>query len=493
MNLKHFLYPLACLILVVAFAACNSDNEYTVDAEQSAEGRIISFSIDAKPYTAIDSLTYPAFKNTKFTIQNRGGYNIFNNDSLPVQSSIRSLALTLQYANSTHVRTDLVYPKDSTDYPTEWNETDSVKFLQIEQQDGSFKFYPQLKVVAANGHERIYDIQFKIHTQKPDSINWQQAKKSDGKEFTLNRKGETKVIATTDQSGFIAFIKDGSGVYKYTSLVDNLSWSSEVKTDLPTSAIVKSLHYTNELLVLITTDETVYTSPIGDGQKWTKHDKFKIRSIVGLLPEVAAQRSNPLNEFLVTVDQAGTLVYAKTSDFETIEDLKILTRNDSKVLEGFPLKEYNSLQRAINENENFIITIAGKDSKSNLVKRPWIIKNISLANTEANKLAEVSIVAGGNSYTLPYTSGITAFLYEDKIQAISGDSLSLYSSAIGDSWTRASNEQKLAEGMKDMNTPSVVVDKENYMWVFGGVSSKGSTYSDKIWRGRINRLGFERK
>lgn len=493
MNLKHILYPIACLIFVIAFAACNSDNEYSVDTDQSPEGRIIDFTISASPYTRMDTLTYPALSKTKFTINNRTGFEIFNNDSLPVNIDIRTLKVNLKYASNIHAKTDLVYPKDSTEYPTEWNETDSVKFFQVK---GSDIWYPQFKVIAPNTNERLYYVTFNIHKQEPDSINWEQIDN-----FSLKRAGSTKVILSADKANFIAYTLNSGKVYKYTSPVSNPKWT-EFATNLPSTANVQSLHATDKFFVMIA-NGAAYTSPIADGETWTKQGDYKVESIVGILPELVSNRATPLNEFLITVYNAETLVYAKTTDFKEIDtDIVLQSWNENKVLDGFPIKEYSTMDKVINSNETYLLTVAGKDHTNKLVTKPWMIKNISLADKTASKPARIDILGGKSYNQIPYEQGVTAFWYDDKIQAISSDSLSLYTSLSGDLWEKANAKQKLKakvgnkEGMEKMNMPSVVVDKDNYMWVFGGVSStkdSNPTYSQKIWKGRIHRLGFKRK
>lgn len=499
MNLKHILYPIACLIFVIAFAACNSDNEYSVDSEKSPEGRITSFTISARPFTKMDSLTYPAMSKTKFTINNRTGFEIFNNDSLPVKTDIRTLKVDLKYASNIHAKTDLVYPKDSTDYPSEWNETDSVKFFQVK---GSDIWYPQFKVMAPNNSERLYYVTFNIHKQDLDSINWEHMK-----DFSLKRAGDTKVILSTDKASFIAYTLNGGKVYKYTSPVVNPQWT-EYTTNLPNTVDVKSLHATDKFFVMITTDQKAYTSPIADGENWTPQGNYNIKSIVGVLPEIVNNRANPLNEFLITVDNGGgELLFAKTSDFKEADtNIALQSWPSNKVMDGFPIKGHSAMPKVISSSETYLMTIAGKDTRKNrdeqLVTKPWVIKNISLGNKAENKPAQLDIMGGKSYDQIPYKAGITAFWYDDKIQAISSDSLSLYTSLSGDLWEKASAKQKLKEGttdqngMEKMNMPSVVIDRDNYMWVFGGISNAeeiNPTYSQKVWKGRIHRLGFKRK
>ena len=40
---------------------------------------------------------------------------------------------------------------------------------------------------------------------------------------------------------------------------------------------------------------------------------------------------------------------------------------------------------------------------------------------------------------------------------------------------------------------SMIVDKDNYLCIFGGKTAKTASVLNEVWRGRINRLGFERQ
>lgn len=478
MNLKYLFYSIASLIFVIALSSCNSDNEYKIDGELSPDGRIVSFAVDARPFTAMDSITYPALKTTQFTIQARGGYNIFNVDSLPKGTDIRSLHVTLKYANNIHTRTNLVYPKDSI---VEWNETDSVKFMQVKETG---KFYPEFKVVAQTGYERTYAVHFNIHKQDPDSIKWTSAG------YTLSKKGETKVVINADKSKFIAFTNDKSKVYCFENNIGTTTWTELTQSGatLPTNTMVNSLLVTSDRYVILSATGTVYTSPTEGGLNWTAHSLANVNSVIGLLPEVAGQDATPLKEFLITyLNENNTLVYAKTSDFATVKNIRVTGRNDNKLISDFPLKNYSSLIKSA-DKEDFIILVGGKDSKDEFVQKSWMIKNISIGDDTKSILGEVSIFPGTTSKLVPYKTQVSAFLYDEKIYAISSDSLSLYHSNMGDGWIKGKKQQKLHKDMADMNLPSVVVDKDNYMWVFGGVSNKTSAYSQQIWKGRINRL-----
>ena len=95
MKLNYFFTLL--IAFVALFAACNDNNETTIE-NPSSDGQIVSFKVSAYPKNATDSLKYPYLAKTKFTVLNAGAHRIFNLDSLPVNIEIK----TRVYSNCTN-------------------------------------------------------------------------------------------------------------------------------------------------------------------------------------------------------------------------------------------------------------------------------------------------------------------------------------------------------------------------------------------------------
>lgn len=477
MKLKYF-FTLAVTLVGLLFIACNSDNEIDYGM-LSSDGQIKSFSVDAEPYTAVDSITYPALSGTKFSINNtNNAFLIFNKDSLPVNTDLRMLKLKLEYTTSFTPGLKLLYPKDSI---AEWNGEDSVKIIKKDSQ-----YYPRILTIAPNMTERTYTIDFRIHTQDPDSIRWHDMDSLAG--FKLPLAGESKVLSNVVNDKFLAFIKNGSIINFYTSPIENARWSNAQKTNLPASALVKTISASENLLALLDTEGNVYTSGIADGVNWTKAAVSNVASIIGKLPEI--KTDDPKNEFLIIYrDNADNrLRYGKTADFSAIEKLQVATRGDNdEILAGFPVEKFSSVLHSIEEEQALIVT-GGLDDKGNLMRRSWRIANRSLAS--GNAKAEISVIPSMNSSVFPEENQVETFVYNEDIYAVSTDSLSLYRTSNGDKWALADKKQKLRSPMDKYGSPSVVVDKVNNIWIFGGVSKEGG-YTRQIWRGKLNKLAFK--
>ena len=61
----------------------------------------------------------------------------------------------------------------------------------------------------------------------------------------------------------------------------------------------------------------------------------------------------------------------------------------------------------------------------------------------------------------------------------------------GLSWTLVNKLIVLSETFQPRGYASLLVDKDNYMLLFGGKEKHDRAVLDELWRGRINRLGFK--
>ena len=84
-----------------------------------------------------------------------------------------------------------------------------------------------------------------------------------------------------------------------------------------------------------------------------------------------------------------------------------------------------------------------------------------------------------NPFVMHY--GGLFYCFGDKLNAI-------YSSITGISWQKTTKKFLLPEEFKDNTAPySISIDENNFIWIIFG----GKNTENKVWRGRLNRLGFE--
>ncbi len=60
----------------------------------------------------------------------------------------------------------------------------------------------------------------------------------------------------------------------------------------------------------------------------------------------------------------------------------------------------------------------------------------------------------------------------------------------GITWNVSDSLVMMPQDFKARGFSSIHVDKDNYMYLFGGKETNSSNVLNQIWRGRINRLGF---
>lgn len=154
--------------------------------------------------------------------------------------------------------------------------------------------------------------------------------------------------------------------------------------------------------------------------------------------------------------------------------------------EGFPLTgfgnlSYNSMFRAR------LLVVAGRDKDNKLTNTAW-------ATEDGRVWAKLT-----DDETAPFDKqeGVAVAEYDDKMFMLSGiDEAGKASSDIylsrdgGVNWSLSDTLVVMPQEFKARGFSSIYVDKDNYMYLFGGKETNSSNVLNQIWRGRINRLGF---
>ena len=491
MNLRFFTRLIACcLVSLPFFSSCNSDSTYDV-GELSSDGQITNFKITSIATNAIDSVTYPAMKTTKFTIVNDGQYLIFNTDSLPQHTEIRTLMVNLSYS-STPSRIDLVYKdKNGADSIPEdsWNGADSVKFFK---EGNSGRYLPDFKVIAPNGTERRYSVTLNIHTTDPDSIRWTRVENASAQYFDLMKNGENKTVINVDSTLFYSLTNDGSKVYLYSSdIVDaTREWKNLKETNLsPNNVVVDNFCLVDGYFVVTGKDGKVYTiAESGNWAQWTENTTNHIVSVLGSFAD--QQNAGQSNLLLVVKKADGTFVFAKAKagDINSVTELTLTASTSSLVPSGFPVTGFSTIPGSIlpGLDDQYIVITGGTNADGSVVNRSWMVKDVSAD--------EIQVVDGYKEDLLEYKFGVTTFAYNKKMYMLANDSI--YTSiGYGNNWAKVGVKQSLKEEMiiDGMDKPSIIVDKDNFVWIFGGKYKGDVTrYSKRVWRGRLNQLTHKR-
>ena len=461
MRLKQITKLLFIFLSVFALSSCNDSTSDYDTSELSGDSQISSFKIAALPYTAIDTVNYPSLPTTKFAI-NQFSRLIYNPDSLPYQTTLRKCAVTISYAYGSIGKVELVYPKDSI---VEWNSSDSIDF--------STHLYPRFRITPLNGKDpREYTIKILVHKEDPDTLVWKEKTvtsypTSFTKQKTLLVNGTFYTFTSgTDNKVYL------STAAKPAKAENTLAYENKGAVSVldASTLILESITLFNNKLYAVDSNNQGYVGNI-NGTSWSKDGvSDKVINIVGVIPTLDSS-----TDFLLVVIKHtdGKSYYAKTSDLKTLE------RRD-EVGADFPVSGgYSSLTHNDRSNLNNCVLNVTKYISSLGYVKTWTIK------TTADD--ELQITGNQSNPVVAKKDGVATFSYNGYMYALAGNSF-YKTVSYGYKWTTAPNKERLDTKMPKASGQSVIVDSENYIWVFGGVPDSGSAPIQKVWIGRINKL-----
>jgi hypothetical protein len=432
----------------------------------SGDAQIYSFKIAAKPYTAIDTVNYPALLTTGFAI-NQFSKLIYNPDSLPYRTTLKKCAVTLGYASSGIGKVELIYPKDSI---VDWNTSDSIDF--------STYLYPKFRITPLNGKDpKEYTVKILVHQEDPDTLIW--------KEKTV-----TNYPASFNKQKTI--LVGDSIFYTFTTGADNKVYLSKAKkperTETPlvyetkqavsklnaSTLILESVTFFNGKFYAVDDSKQGYAAD-SDGIAWSDDGiSGNLTNIAGALPTTDVTTDS----LLVITEKEGKYYFAKTSD---LKKLVFRTEEQYEVSMDFPLSEYSSATNFDRNNlNNCILAITGGKNTSGFYNNlTWSIK------TTSDNVLQIARNQANNVFAAK--SGISTFLYDKYLYALTGNKL-YKTASYGYKWGAAPNKEILDAGIPEASGQSVITDSKNHIWIFGGIPDAGTAPIQKVWTGRINRL-----
>ena len=313
----------------------------------------------------------------------------------------------------------------------------------------------EFKVHAGDGTTtRIYKLTINVHRQDPDSLVWQHVSTltTDGPLFQ-----EPKAVLLNDGRIWIAasstkacIIEDEEGSHISVHSMGNL----------PADIDLSSAAFFNERVCLVN-QRRIYgkTASDIDWSWWTADEEF------GELIAVIHGDEQAIT-ILSQKDgkrRVGKISFEGTSFGEPLEE-QFPTRRFyvSSFLTGNGVTEYI----AVGETESGTATI------------PWL-------SLDGMNWADLSTTS--DAYC-PWMQNPVVMHYGDRFYLFGGDMSTIYESLTGIAWFPTTKKFLLPNAFAGKSRYTMVVDKQNYIWViFGGDGSP----SLEIWRGRLNRLGFK--
>lgn len=473
MKLKQVFKLSFAVFLIFILVSCNDNDDY-VQGAASKDAQIYGFRLSAKAVNNADSVNYPILAKTKFAIDQFRDL-IYNPDSLPYQTTLTKFLASIDFGVAGVSKVELIYPKDSV---VEWASTsDSIDF--------SIPLYPKIRTYAPNPNDqKIYTIDIRVHKVNPDLLVWNDVSDLLNQPTSLMRQKtllkETIVIEgeeSVKKDFFYTFsINSFNQLYLYKAERGEAYDSGEPMTGLPAPADVKLDNITlfNGKFYLVDINKKGYSSE--DGVAWTE-EGTGIHSIVGVLPEGKAEKDS----LLVITQNGGEYSFSKTADLNELKTVRAFNNLEAK---DFPVSGFSAITNfdRTNLNKNLLILTGGENIDGKSGRLTWLIQTSNNNDLRLTSNQEHSV--------FPVVSGMVNFMYDDYLYALVANKL-YKSASFGYKWINVPDSEKLDSNIPKASNQSVIVDSDNYIWIFGGIPESGDPIN-KVWRGRLNKLNPKR-
>lgn len=486
-----FLSIIASFFMVsfVITSCLDNDNE----VNYSPDATIRAFELDTIGYGV----------NYKFTIDQVSRL-IYNVDSLPVNADtiINSILIkTLTTASG------IVTMKDQNDQDSIVNINDSIDLTKYVNATEKNNFLV-LKVWAPNMEvQNEYKVNIRMHTMVPDSLSW--GKDPIANNPVSNTAEKQKVVTLGDK---ILLFAQNNEIYSTAipagSPTDRLNygqkWDKETTGKLPDGADVTSIIRFVDKLYLLTKNKEVYNS--NDGLTWTKDealnsDGVSVTNLITSFSDSDGSNHKKINGIAGIVEINGEKYFSFAEKDATWEkDIDKLT----VVPAEFPINNlsadvYATESGTLNaivvgntedglDNDTATVVWASEDGKA------WIPMEIP-SNNNCPKLVDPSIIHYNDAFyicgkeTKDDAKRFQKFYTSPTLLVWKGvDRMFMLPGILppvkleGGVTQHPSLHESSFKG-KEANY-TMVVDRNHYIWMVGGQGI------DKIWRGRVNKLGF---
>lgn len=456
------------LSVVTVFTSCLSDDE-NENGVSSNDMAIMSFSLGTLNrylHTTTASGSDSVYKKT--LVGSQYGFNIdqeklliYNTDSLPYGTDVKHVICNIASKGS------ILIKSMTSDSLKTYSNTDSIDFSQPRM----------IRVYALDGSGYCtYTVKVNVHQQDGDKFNWS----SVGTDSKLASLDGMKAIS---YKGYV-YVAGNSGAQTklyYSPISDGKTWT-EYATTFPQDAYKNLICHQGRIFLRAETGDTyvIETEADGSPSATVKTGTDDIKALVG-----------SDGKYLYALNNSGELVRSDTEDGYncswTVETLD----SDAALL---PSQDFSYTLAALRTNAD--------------AARLIVVGNRSEAGYPSDANAQIwgKIVEEGSSNSwmyydgtakpLPRLSGLTTFVYGDAIVALGGKGIGactvtplymFYASYDGGiSWS-GDSRIPIPSGLTGKDIPfALTVDQDNFIWMICGDDGK-------IWRGRLNKLGWEIK
>ena len=378
---------------------------------------------------------------------------IYNPDSLPIGTDISKVVVDISIDGYSVI---IEAEEDSV-----WQSEDSLSFVN------PIKF----KVLSlANQFGRTYTAQINVHQQNPEEMSWQKMEgnfpKIQAQKAVLSN-GNIYVFAEQEKQVAITM----------TAINDGKNWTALQKIDIPSKADYSSVMVWNNCFYILA-DNKLYTST--NALNWTKVETEQAIS------RLLANTDTDVSKKLIAADMENRLI--KSEDGINWNQYSVLP-------EGFPKAQTSFTSYALDTNEgiNRIILLERNEEKTDSLTTAWMMLDTD------NEW--IDMPCENKSFACPRLENAAMIRYNNKLYTFGGSgqrnitfpafSKFFQSEDNGISWKSIGESMVFPETFVELYESahgeySYVVDENHFIWIMWGTIGE-------VWRGRINKLGFERQ
>jgi len=408
-----------------------------------------------------DTTITSSYSGNKYPMTiNQRTQTIENMDSLLYGTVLRAVLVDISYNGST-----LVY-RTKDDEDSTWltyNSTDSMDLRKP----------VELMLVANDGlSARLYTLKLNVHSVEGDSLYW---KKVNDAVPQLQNLDQQRAFIMQDN---LAVLGKKDDAITFVECSSEGVWD-ETPTNLPSDADIQTLAKKGNAFYVSTAEGDIYTT--ADGKNWQKLNIPQHPGLVlaGATPDyLYALMDGEL--YRCSEDGLGGWSFQPEGLDESSAFLP------SKGVRTLLMKQANGSQR--------LVLVGNRSEESDKTSVVWS----KMWNEDVSEGEAVWMYVNqteDNKYALPQLESLNLIQYDDKCMAFGGASVTgkgtdkamdalFVSEDYGISW-RKDSELHLPEQLKGVNGPVCsVVDDNNVIWIIA---------NGEVWRGKLNRLDFERQ
>ena len=482
MRIKFLSFIASFFMVSFVITSCLDDDN---NIEYSPDATIHAFSLDTIGY----GITY------KFTIDQINGL-IYNEDSLPVHADTiidRILIKTLTTASGVVTMPN----KEGSDSIININDSiDLTKYINAPDKNDYLKLKVWTQDLQSN---KEYRLSVRVHYLDPDTLNWGNGR--DEKPVAFNKgfsqgeiTGKQKAVILNGDILVYSILNSKLIAYK-TMTSDGKTWEKVDNIQgLPTitSLDLSSIIEYNGNLYMVAKNQIYWSR---DGATWELHESLNSSNLkfATLLTAIQPDPENANNKkagisAIASKDNGLTYNFCMTNENANLWNIGDVLPAD------FPTRNISSTVGFSTTNVPFIVSmgtiIARDDNEEEGGDEEEETPQPIVPWSSYDGLSWIDLPTG-SSYC-PMLNSPSIIAYNEDFYAFGNDFKVFYTSPSGITWKEASKKFYFPEDLTKRAgvNYSIVIDDNQFIWI---ICSKDDTGSDEVWRGRLNKLGFDKK